>query len=588
MISFLKICYTRFSPYYLVIIIFLLFFGYEITISNCGLDLNDGAWSLLKASFPESEEAGLTRDSYYMNSLMRLFSGNIAALRITSLILILSSLLIFTLGFAKVSKTNFLNKKISVFFLFILFSITTLPCFWIERQPTYNTLGAFSFFSIIGTFLYAISLRFKNSYSLYNKLLLLIGFTLALGFLCRPPTIVPTLIILFLIYYYFFRFEKIFSTLLNMILGLIFGFIFHLFFFESPQTLLAIYKNGIHLSNIVYTESISEKLTRQGLEIISAWHVALGRQKYVIALLFIVIACLPKSRFWLLAPAIIWTTFSSYHYGDLNGGLSLFFNYYRFWSSLGFVLFPIIFINLNIKDISAKNNSVFLKELNIAVLLLFSYLVIPLFCSIGAGSTLLYMSNFYSCIHSLILIIAISRLHQYNVLIRRHWSLLILLLCLGPATTFYNSRINSTFFAVDGSSVEDCIAVTEVGFLPTKIKMHPKQSKFVNSLKFNLLSNGYNPGNRILNFTNLPGLLYAVGGNFSIHAWTNTHHGSPIPYFMKKSSIDDIKNSWIFLDTIAWSERLEISFESRNLKVAETHQEIGIVDWVKIYKPKSF
>ena len=96
----------KFTPFLLTLVIFLLAFGNEVSLSGKGLDLNDGGWSLLRASFPESEVASGGRDCHYMHSMFVMFNGSVAALRIASIILILTALIIFTSGIMRVCFEN--------------------------------------------------------------------------------------------------------------------------------------------------------------------------------------------------------------------------------------------------------------------------------------------------------------------------------------------------------------------------------------------------------------------------------------------------------------------------------------------------
>jgi len=57
---------------------------------------------------------------------------------------------------------------------------------------------------------------------------------------------------------------------------------------------------------------------------------------------------------------------------------------------------------------------------------------------------------------------------------------------------------------------------------------------------------------------------------------------------MKNAKVEDIKSSWILYDAINWNDRIEVSFNSRDLDLSKTHQEIGMIDKFKIYKPKAF
>ena len=146
MITVSNIFSIKKTQIYLTSILFIILVGYEFSITNKGLDLNDGGWSLLRASFPKSEVASLGRDCYYMQSLLILFEGRVSALRITSIILLGTALFIFSFGLIKYFFVDFQKDKFFVIQLFLLLGISTIPCFWIERQPTYNILGTFSFF----------------------------------------------------------------------------------------------------------------------------------------------------------------------------------------------------------------------------------------------------------------------------------------------------------------------------------------------------------------------------------------------------------------------------------------------------------
>ena len=66
------------------------------------------------------------------------------------------------------------------------------------------------------------------------------------------------------------------------------------------------------------------------------------------------------------------------------------------------------------------------------------------------------------------------------------------------------------------------------------------------------------------------------------------HHGSKVPYFMQNATIEDIKSSWVLLDTMIWNDRIEVSFNFRNIDLSNTHYEIGKIDKFKIYKPIAF
>jgi hypothetical protein len=572
---------------YLTSILFIILVGYEFSITNKGLDLNDGGWSLLRASFPQSEIASLGRDGYYMQSLFILFKGSVSALRITSIIMLGTALFIFSFGIVKYFFLDFQKDKFFAIQLFLLLVISTIPCFWIERQPTYNVLGTFSFFCAIGTALLAASHR-KNGHKPYFLLLLLSGLFIALGLLTRFPVVGPTFVVLFILYYSKFKFNGFFLSLLILSAGITLGFVLHFTLYETPQELINTYNNGWELAQISYPETIHEKLLRQSLEILSVWQVALGRHKLFIILSFLIVAAFPKSRKWCMISGIIWVTITSYSNGDLNGGFNLFSNYYRFWSSLGFILFPVIFLRLDFKEIPILKISKLISELTISTALLILFLLLPPFCALGAGSTLLYMGNFFGCLHPLVLILVAKKNGIFQPQSEMLTYLVLFLLCIGPTINHYNSRFNSPLFSVDGSMVNECTKSTQVGYFPTEIQMSERQSLLLNRLNNILKTSGFERGTKVLNFTDLPGLVYAVGGDFNIHAWTNVHHGSKVPYFMQNATIEDIKYSWILLDTMIWNDRIEVSFNFRNIDFSNTHYEIGRIDKFKIYKPIAF
>ena len=185
---------------------------------------------------------------------------------------------------------------------------------------------------------------------------MLSGLFIALGLLTRFPVVGPTFVILFILYYSNFKFNGFFISLLILFSGIILGFVIHFTLYEAPQELINAYKYGWELAQISYSESIYEKLLRQSLEILSVWQVALGRHKLAIILSFLIVAVFPRARIWCMISGIIWVTITSYSHGDLNGGFNLFSNYYRFWASLGFILFPVIFLRLDFQKIPIFKN----------------------------------------------------------------------------------------------------------------------------------------------------------------------------------------------------------------------------------------
>ena len=114
----------------------------------------------------------------------------------------------------------------------------------------------------------------------------------------------------------------------------------------------------------------------------------------------------------------------------------------------------------------------------------------------GAGSTLLYMGNFFGCLHPLVLILVAKKNGVFQPQSEILTYLVLFLLCIGPTINHYNSRFNSRLFSVDGSKVNDCTKATQVGYYPTKIEMSERQSLLLNGLNNVLKKNGFERGTK--------------------------------------------------------------------------------------------
>jgi hypothetical protein len=418
----------------------------EVTLSNVNIDLSDECYHLTRFLFPEEVSATIIRDHLYSSYLFRSMNNKISLLRISNIFFLVTSCAIFCYGFG----SYFLNLSLNFFKGFKLYSILVLtaiiiqfPSLWIERVPAYNNISSFISLLTFGIFFRSLNPDFKKITLAY----FLIGFLSTFVFIIKPPSYFILISFFFVINLFFFK--SILIKLTYLVIGSLFCLLFHFIFIEDITGYLNSTRLGFSFSNFTghtdYKSLLLENLHQLFVTIkFSVLYNKLIYFFFIPILLFS--GNIINNKKILLIFIFSFGIISLRHFqiGDIDGGLSLYWYQWRFYSAQLF--FSILFIFL----ILIKNNiSIFISFEPRIIICLIS-LLMPILLSIGTNNIIMFNMNFYSIIFIFCFVFILSfftdLLNQSAK--KSYFILLLFLFCIGPFHSHLHGRLCENFYGL--------------------------------------------------------------------------------------------------------------------------------------------
>lgn len=530
-------------PKYILITICITLTLYEYKISNIGFDLSDEGCSLSKFRFPLEVKATISRDHLYSSILFKFINFDVSELRKVNLLLLILSSYILTIGLHAYVKKYFdtviIGKvNLTCYLCFIL--ICQLPSLWIERVPSYNNLTSFI---ALCTFGLILKWHTRDKDTVNPFILIIVGILLGVSLIIRPPSGITGIILIFLIITS--REYKI-KNIIFCTIGIISAFILHFVLIESPFLFYEVTKKGFSFHSSL--ENQKELLIfRYFNEIWGNVKFVLLANKFELVISCIIFSILMKNKmpkrscaFCLIT--LVYISAKHYNFGDLQGGLGLYWSIWRFYIAQ----FVIIFILLATYLIVMKVN--FIKFINKDLLLIpVIFSLTPICLAFGTSNLITFNMNFYTSfffIGIILFILILFKIRLYSMT-TVYLKVALLLFSIGPCYAYINGRMFTNLYTISESSGGNISSNSELLVSSNTRLRVTHTTKNVADALCKEINKGKKVLEYLLNFTKMPGLNFLCDLPHPIQPWT-IHMKRNRNFTLENININQFNNSAIF------------------------------------------
>jgi len=500
--------------------------------SNKGFDITDEGFYLLSSQFPSEVNIFVNTAHIYTSMLYRMTGGNVVALRLAGLCLTLLSAGVFLLGFQRLADRFKLAWGETILFKFELISLICLGAMlyyeWFLATPSYNSHNAFALTTCSGLIFFALAgLETLNRKCFTVRLALFAaGLCIGISFFVKFSTGISLFTLFGLVLAVWPRQAlKIRMRALGfVILGVSVWLLFHFVVIQSPATWWKGFRNGLEV-NATYGYNASalgrylrecRRLAKIAIRDFWMLHVAL-------VLGFTILTLFRKAwrdRTWLPSILILSifaiAVWQSYRRGFYLGGMGHYFLITRFYLSWLLLLITAVVAVL----IYCQRLMYWLRHHDLLPVLSFGGILflLPLVGAVGTGnyifvSTLWYMASWFGLL--LILLTALA------LLLRNRLALGVGALIIGSfacvqivsGCLYGPYRLNTGLLGQTQA--------TGIGYPTTILKLDPETGEFFNRLRHMAEENGFKPGDDVLGFFDLPGVVFALGATSPANPWYN-------------------------------------------------------------------
>ncbi len=501
--------------------------------SDRGFDITDEGFYLLAGQFPEEFLPRTSSFYIYSSVIQKQLNNDVVWLRLIGLSLILASSLLLHIGCFKL--LSFLDKawsehiRVKICTLLFILSGGLVYYAWFLCTPSYNLWNAFGLTGSCGLFFIGLAtIKSHKSFLGSGVQFFLAGLLVGLSLLVKWPTgvILFFLYSLCIVLWPRISVHQRLTSASLVISGIIIWLGIHFLLMEPFRVWLKTMTDGFEtiqllgggqeVGSIIRYLNECKYLVRRSFKYFWPFHFAL----FIGFVMTHVFRHRVREMSWWLSVLIIslfvlvaWRAYTlQYHLGGLVQ-----------WHMVGLMVFYVawFFLLASTAGLSLwflRDHSVG-KNLNAAKPLILASLVLgtlPLAGALGTGNpifhnTVLNMAPWFGLL--LILLAFISKLHRSNA---------ILLGGILTITIFVSSQVISAgLFAPYrlNTGLLDQTQATEIGYPPTILKLDPETSKFFNRLRQMAQENGFKPGDDVLGFFDLPGVVFALGGRSPGNPW---------------------------------------------------------------------
>jgi hypothetical protein len=493
--------------------------------SDRGFDITDEGYYLLSSQFPGEVKLFVTEAHDYASILYRLSFQNVVVLRLAGLSLNLVAAAVFCLGFQRLTDRFKVGWGQTILFRFAEVSLIPLgmmACYvWFLPTPFYNSLNAIALTAGSGLFFLALAgLETLNRKCFTVRLALFAaGLCIGVSFFVKFPTGVSLFALLGLALAVWPRQEL--KTRLRalgfVVLGLTVWLLFHFIVIQSPATWWRAFRNGLEVMATLGAGHDVGTLNRYFHEfrylakiaILHFWklHVAL-------ALGFTILFALQKAlrnKTWLPSILILsifaCAVWQSYRRGFYLGGMSYLLNINGFYLSWLMLMSTAVIAAV----IYCQRVKYYLVHPEFWGLGLFVTIMffLPFVGAVGTGNNIFVGTLWYMAPWVALLLILLGAL---SGLLRNRWILAVgapiisIFACaqIVSGCLYGPYRLNTDLWGQTQA--------TEIGYPPTILKLDPKTSEFFNRIRLMAQEHGFKPGNDVLGFLDLAGVVFALGG----------------------------------------------------------------------------
>ncbi len=512
----------------------IIFLGAALTImtvlflvwaSDRGFDITDEGYYLLSSEFPGEVKLFLTGAYAYASILYRLSFQNVIVLRLVGLFLNVCAAGVFFLGFQRLGIR--IRSGLRQANLFRLAGVSLIPmgmlvCYvWFLPTPFYNSLNALALTAGSGFFFLALAgLERLNIKCLTVGLALFAtGLCIGASFFIKFPTGVSLLGLFGLVLFVWPKQEwrRRLRALGFLAMGLTAWLLFYFVIIQSPAIWWGAFRNGLEAMIALGANHDVGTLRRYFHEcehlvrvsIFDFWKLYISLVLgFTILILFRKVL---RNKTWLPWTLILLTIASagwvSYHRGFYRGGMGYFLSVAGFYLSWLMLLSTAVVVTV----IYCQRVRYYLgdHDLGEGILFVAIMFLLPFVGSVGTGNNIFigalwYMAPWFGLL--LILLAGLSRL------LRNQWILVVgsLVISIFACAQIVTGCLYKPYRLNTG--LWDQTRATEIGHPPTILKLDPETSEFFNRMRQMAQEHGFKPGDDVLGFFDLPGVVFALGG----------------------------------------------------------------------------
>jgi hypothetical protein len=507
--------------------------AFLILVNQKGFDIEDEGFHLLASQFPMEVEIWPNVAHIYTGLMFNFVGKNIVALRILSELMLFTSASFFFLGMLRLVSVIYPAVTRSISFRMIAWSMMCLGSLFyyvhFDTTPSYNSLNA-TFLNAAVAFL-CFSLASMSRSPAKPTLAkvhsfaagILIGGLLLVKF---PTAIALTLLFSFilLIWPQVRRTDR-FLNISMLVLGTSTWILLHIAYLQTWASLSHTIYYGVTTFLSFGLHKPTHCFPHYALEIIKLIINALTCfwKIYLVLLLTIIVSywrLKNKSSkiqgFYFIALFFLagWNSIAlNFYKGGTTNSISL-MGIYTGW--LLILLFSVTFTLIYQEKLVAYKNNIVSKRLLVLSILLFT---LPFAGAVGTANIItLNLTQYMAAWFGLILLLLLSLSYAYN----NRWIFLSGSLII---SAFASSQIISAGFIAPynlNTSIQYQTVATAIGVPSTYLKLDKATSEFFTQLYRIANNHGFKPGDDILAFSNMPGIVFALGGKSPVVPWYST------------------------------------------------------------------
>lgn len=499
--------------------------------SNRGFDITDEGYYLLSSQFPGEVKLFVNEAHNYGSILYRLSFQNVIALRLVGLFLTVCASGVFSLGFQRLAIR--LRATLGQTILFTFAGVSLIPlgmmvCYvWFLPTPFYNTLNASALTAGSGLFFLALAgLETLNRKCFAIRFALFaVGLCIGASFFVKFPTGISLFALFGLVLAVWPRQEL--KTRLRalgfMVLGLTMWFLFHFIIVQTPATWWRAFCDGLEVITGMAHEVGALKryfnecrhLAKIAIRDLWKLHVALALG---FAILFVLRKAL-RNESWL--PSILTLLiiaaagWQSYQHGFYWGGVNYILNITRFYLSWLMLLSTAVIVAViycqRVKYYLVVHRDFWGLGLFVAIMFF-----LPLIGAVGTGNPIFVGTLWYIAPWVALLLTFLGAL---SGLLRNRWILAVgaLIISSFACAQIVSGCLYGPYRLNTGLLGQT--QATEIGYPRTILKLDPETSEFFNRIREMAQENGFKPGDDVLGFFDLPGVVFALGGRSPGYPW---------------------------------------------------------------------
>lgn len=513
-------------PLFLLLLMTLI---YLVWVSVRGLDITDEGYYLTASQYPYEVYAWPNVAHIYTNVLFSATNYSVAAFRMVGIVLTLVSGIVFSIGFLRAMRLVWpqdvvenIGTPIALFLC-----IGTMLCYTVLITPNYNTVNAFALTLSSGLVFGLLGLDGNSDRRTVYAMAFFAGLCVGISFFVKFPTailLIALYSLLFLVWPGFTRQQR--GWLLGGLSSGIVGWLcFHFLVFQSPQEWYGVVSQGIKIDYIGTGHRPHWLLPKYLLEI---YKMTIDALYYYWALHVIVplgfvtlgwlrlrgykVRWLPVALVLVVFLAVAWQSYLlNYNWSGIRFARASM----RFYAACLLLLLNTMvcsywYVHGSMKQVDV----VALRRKGLIVLVLFT---LPFVGAMGTNNpiTLNMTINLAPWFGLLALALVLLSVHLYN---RSIFDAGMLLIGGFACSQLLSSGLVSPYH-LNAGLLQQTVP-TEIGVPATWLKLDPASSEFFVQIRSLAAENGFKPGDDVLGFFDIPGVIYVLGGKAPGVPWT--------------------------------------------------------------------